>query len=116
MRHGDCGDDSTENSWWTRVPKPWDTPLADAGRIKAIETCKKLLAELGFPIHQVVTSLFRRCVETARELIAGLFTVVGNDDTPNAALGDDGNSADSLTPRIKVQQSPLIHKGFAESS
>ncbi|KAI6706520.1 hypothetical protein NL676_009482 [Syzygium grande] len=60
-----------------------------------------MLAELGFPIHQVVTSLFRRCVETARELIAGLFTV-GNDDTPNAALGDDGNSADSLTPRIKV--------------
>ncbi|XP_056174039.1 uncharacterized protein LOC115684433 [Syzygium oleosum] len=101
MRHGNRGDDGTNDSWWTRVPKPWDTPLADAGRIKALETGKKLLAELGCPIHRVVASPFRRCIETARELIAGLFTA-DNDDTPNVALGNDGDSADSSTPRIKV--------------
>ncbi|KAI6706515.1 hypothetical protein NL676_009477 [Syzygium grande] len=109
LRHGDRSDEGVDGSWWTRVPRPWDAPLADAGRIKALDTGKKLRAELGFPIHRVVTSPFLRCVETARELIAGLSTE-DDGDAVNVGGGDDGNPADSSTSRIKVS----IENGMCE--
>lgn len=92
MRHGHRSDmgPGVDRSWWTTVPRPWDAPLSDEGRREALDTGKNLRAKLEFPIHRVVTSPFLRCVETARELIAGLSTA------------DDGDSADSSSSRIKV--------------
>lgn len=95
MRHGERADSGADNSWWTTVPKPWDAPLTDAGQARALETGRKLRAQLGFPIHRVVVSPFRRCVETARQLITGLSPV----DAVN--LGN-GNPTDSSASRIKV--------------
>ncbi|KAF7849192.1 hypothetical protein BT93_L1093 [Corymbia citriodora subsp. variegata] len=100
MRHGDRSDDSVDQSWWMRVPRPWDAPLAAAGQIRALETGKKLQAQLRFPIHRVITSPFRRCIETAQELIAGLSKMDG--DAANVVAGEDGDSTDSPTSRIKV--------------
>ncbi|XP_048131833.1 uncharacterized protein LOC115731515 isoform X1 [Rhodamnia argentea] len=95
MRHGERADDGADKSWWTTVPNPWDAPLTDAGRARALETGRKLRDQLGFPIHRVVVSPFRRCVETAQGLISGLFPV-------DAGNLDNGNSADSSASRIKV--------------
>ncbi|KAF8027363.1 hypothetical protein BT93_E0307 [Corymbia citriodora subsp. variegata] len=106
MRHSDRADHNVE-TWGTRVPRPWDAPLTDAGRTKALETGKKLRAELGFPIHRVITSPFWRCIETARELIAGLSTE-GKEATKSVL--DDGTSADSSTSGIKVS----IEYGMSE--
>ncbi|KAF8031199.1 hypothetical protein BT93_D0412 [Corymbia citriodora subsp. variegata] len=100
MRHGDRSDDSVDQSWWMRVPRPWDAPLAAAGQIRALETGKKLQAQLRFPIHRVITSPFRRCIETAQELIAGLSKMDG--DAANVVAAEDGDSTDSPTSRIKV--------------
>ncbi|KAF7851268.1 hypothetical protein BT93_L4270 [Corymbia citriodora subsp. variegata] len=100
MRHGDRVDDGVGDSWWTSVPRPWDPPLAEVGRSKALETGKKLRAELGFPIHRIVVSPFQRCIATAQELIAGLS--MANDDTTIIVGGDNSNPADSSTSRIKV--------------
>ncbi|KAI6706518.1 hypothetical protein NL676_009480 [Syzygium grande] len=99
MRHSNRADDGADESWWTRVSKPWDAPLTDAGRIKALEAGKKLRAELGFPIHRVVASPFRRCIETARELIAGLSTE--GEEALNVVL-DDGDCTESSASGIKV--------------
>ncbi|KAL3738933.1 hypothetical protein ACJRO7_020335 [Eucalyptus globulus] len=111
MRHSDRADDYTDHSNHADhnfdESKPWDAPLTNAGRIKALETGKKLQAELRFPIHRIITSPFRRCIETARELIAGLSTE--GKETTNIAL-DDGNSADSSTSGIKVS----IEYGMSE--
>ncbi|KAF7851269.1 hypothetical protein BT93_L4271 [Corymbia citriodora subsp. variegata] len=93
MRHGNRVDDGVDDSWWTSDPKPWDPPLAEVGWIKALETGKKLRAELGFPIHRIVVSPFQRCIKTAQQLIAGLS--MANDDATS-------NPADSSTSRIKV--------------
>ncbi|XP_048131835.1 uncharacterized protein LOC115731515 isoform X3 [Rhodamnia argentea] len=95
MRHGERADDGADKSWWTMVPNPWDAPLTDAGRARALETGRKLRDQLGFPIHRVVVSPFRRCVETAQQLISGLFPV-------DAGNLDNGNSANSSASRIKV--------------
>ncbi|KAL3738934.1 hypothetical protein ACJRO7_020336 [Eucalyptus globulus] len=86
--------------WWTRVPRPFDAPVVNASQTKAHDTGKKLRDELAFPTYRVVSSPFRRCIKTARELIAGLSTVDNN--TANTVAGDDGDSADSPTSRIKV--------------
>lgn len=107
MRHSHRADEGADEAWWTTVAKPWDPPLTDAGRVKALETGKKLRAELGFPIHRVVSSPFRRCVETARELVAGLSTE--GDGATNVSL-DDGNSADTSKPAIKAS----IEYGMSE--
>ncbi|KAL3738929.1 hypothetical protein ACJRO7_020331 [Eucalyptus globulus] len=109
MCYSDRADHSVSESWWARFPKPWDPPLTDIGRIKALETGKKLQAKLGFPIRWVVSSPFWRCNETAWELITGL-SMEGEDAT-NIVL-DDGNSANSSTSGIKVELSLLISRGF----
>lgn len=101
MRHGERADgepakSDPDNSWWTTVPNPWDAQLTNAGQASALETGRKLRAQLGFPIHRVIVSPFRRCVETAQQLITGLSPV----DAVN--LGN-GNSADSSASRIKVE-------------
>ncbi|KAF8031408.1 hypothetical protein BT93_D0571 [Corymbia citriodora subsp. variegata] len=107
MRHSDRADHGVDESWGTRVPRPWDAPLTNAGRTKALEIGKELRAELGFPIHRLITSPFRRCIETAGELITGLSTE--GEKATNGVL-DDGNSADSSTSGIKVS----IEYGMSE--
>lgn len=107
MRHSDRADEGADGSWWTTVPKPWDAPLTDEGRTRALETGEKLRTKFELPIHRVVSSPFRRCVETARELIAGLSTEgIG---ATNVSL-DDGDSADSSKSGIKAS----IEYGLSE--
>ncbi|KAL3738930.1 hypothetical protein ACJRO7_020332 [Eucalyptus globulus] len=55
MHHGGQSDEGVGWLWTTRVPMPWDAPLADANQIKALDIGKKLHNELGFPIHEVIS-------------------------------------------------------------
>ncbi|XP_048131828.1 uncharacterized protein LOC115731514 isoform X4 [Rhodamnia argentea] len=86
MRHGDRLD-NIDRLWPSTTPRPWDPPLAEVGQARAFETAKGLPAQLGFPIHRVVVSPFRRCVDTALGLIAGLSAP---DEDPDAVTGDGG--------------------------
>ncbi|PON70224.1 Histidine phosphatase [Trema orientale] len=76
MRHGDRLD-NFEHLWVSKAARPWDPPLFESGLIRAFSTGQKLRNNLGFPIHRVFVSPFLRCVQTACEVISGLFAVTG---------------------------------------
>lgn len=100
MRHGDRLD-SVDRSWPSTAPRPWDPPLAEVGQARALEMGKHLPSRLGYPIHRVVVSPFRRCVDTALGLIAGLSAP---DAEPNVVTGGSGVDPS----KVKVHQS-LFH-------
>jgi broad specificity phosphatase PhoE len=86
MRHGDRLD-NIDPLWASTASRPWDPPLAQAGRIRAFQTGKGIEHSLKYAIHQVFVSPFLRCVQTVVELIAalstineGLETVIGEDN------------------------------------
>ncbi|KAL3738926.1 hypothetical protein ACJRO7_020328 [Eucalyptus globulus] len=102
MRHGDRLD-NVNPSWLSTALRPWDPPLAEVGWDTARKTAKQLPAWLGFPIHRVIVSPYRRCVDTALGLFAGHLTP---DEDPKAATGDGG-----LDPsKVKIS----IDYGLAE--
>ncbi|KAI6706522.1 hypothetical protein NL676_009484 [Syzygium grande] len=105
MRHGDRLD-NIEKSWPSRAPRPWDPPLAEEGRARALETGKQLPTRLGFPIHRIIVSPFRRCVETALGLIAGLSAP---DEGPDVAMGDGGIDPSKIKVSIEYGMGELFN-------
>ncbi|XP_062073239.1 uncharacterized protein LOC133777574 isoform X1 [Humulus lupulus] len=97
MRHGDRMDNFVP-LWISTAPRPWDPPLFETGLTRAHVTGRNLRNNLGFPIHRVFVSPFLRCVQTAGEVISGLFTLV---DDPNA-LTSRGGSVPIDTSKVKV--------------
>ncbi|GAV72136.1 His_Phos_1 domain-containing protein [Cephalotus follicularis] len=86
MRHGDRIDNS-EPLWVSTAERPWDPPLAEAGRVRAFCTGRKLRSHLKFPIHRVFVSPFLRCIQTASEAISALCAV--GDVDPNVMSSDN---------------------------
>ncbi|KAK7256444.1 hypothetical protein RIF29_29892 [Crotalaria pallida] len=82
MRHGDRID-NLDHSWASTASRPWDPPLAQAGRVRAYQTGLRIRQSIGFPIHRVFVSPFLRCVQTASEVVAALSTI----DHSKALLG-----------------------------
>ncbi|XP_006606963.1 uncharacterized protein LOC114412812 isoform X3 [Glycine soja] len=71
MRHGERFD-NFEPSWAATAARPWDPPLAEAGRKRAFKTGLRLRESVEFPIGRVFVSPFLRCLQTAVELVASL--------------------------------------------
>ncbi|KAL3738925.1 hypothetical protein ACJRO7_020327 [Eucalyptus globulus] len=105
MRHGDRLD-SVDRSWPATAPRRWDPPLAEVGWARARETAKQLPSQLGFPIHRIVVSPFRRCVDTALGLIAGLSTP-GED--PSVVTGDNGINPSKVKVSIEYGLGELFN-------
>ncbi|KAI3420762.1 uncharacterized protein J3R85_012463 [Psidium guajava] len=105
MRHGDRLD-NVDPSWPSTALRPWDPPLAEVGRARAVKMADQLPAQLGFPIHRVVVSPFRRCVDTALGLIAGLLATDGD---PAAAMGDGGIDSSKVKVSIEYGLSELFN-------
>lgn len=74
MRHGDRID-NFEPLWAATAARPWDPPLAEAGKVRAFCTGRKFRTQLGFPIHRVFVSPFLRCLQTAAEVASALCAV-----------------------------------------
>ncbi|XP_058221691.1 uncharacterized protein LOC131331785 [Rhododendron vialii] len=74
MRHGDRID-NFEPLWAATAARPWDPPLAEAGKVRAFCTGLKFRTQLGFPIHRVFVSPFLRCLQTAAEVVSALCAV-----------------------------------------
>lgn len=76
MRHGHRQDEADPT--WTRVAaRPWDPPLSDKGRMQARDAALALVRGGGggggvARIDVVVTSPFRRCLQTSAEAAAAL--------------------------------------------
>ncbi|KAK7339253.1 hypothetical protein VNO77_19909 [Canavalia gladiata] len=98
MRHGDRHD-NFEPLWASTAARPWDPPLAPAGRVRAFQTGMRLRQSLGFPIHRVFASPFLRCVQTATEVIAALSAV--NDG--RSTVADDGVTIDPLKVKVSIE-------------
>ncbi|KAL3738927.1 hypothetical protein ACJRO7_020329 [Eucalyptus globulus] len=98
MRHGHRLD-SIDRSWPLTAPRPWDPPLAEAGWARALEVAEQLPTQLGFPIHRVVVSPFRRSVDTALGLIGGR---PAPDKDPNAVTGT-GGGIDPSKVKISIE-------------
>ncbi|KAJ4956280.1 hypothetical protein NE237_013063 [Protea cynaroides] len=77
MRHGDRLDCS-EFLWITTTRRPWDTPLAESGRVRSFCTGRKIRQWTDFPIHRVFVSPFLRCIQTASEVVCALCAVHDN--------------------------------------
>ncbi|KAG9452261.1 hypothetical protein H6P81_005165 [Aristolochia fimbriata] len=73
MRHGDRMD-NVEPLWVSTADRPWDPPLADAGKVRAWCTGKQI-RKLNFPISRVFVSPFLRCIQTASEAVTALAAV-----------------------------------------
>ncbi|XP_061364973.1 uncharacterized protein LOC133308367 [Gastrolobium bilobum] len=98
MRHGDRMD-NFEPLWASTAARPWDPPLAQAGRIRAFQTGRRLRQSLGFPIHRVFVSPFLRCVQTAAGVVVALSAI---DDGPGTATGD-GVPIDASKVKVSVE-------------
>ncbi|KAK2360318.1 Phosphoglycerate mutase family protein [Trifolium repens] len=85
MRHGERLD-NIEPSWASTASRPWDPPLAQAGRIRAFQMGQCIQQSLKYPIHRVFVSPFLRCVQTVVELISALPTI--NNDL-KTDIGED---------------------------
>ncbi|MED6184493.1 hypothetical protein PIB30_047944 [Stylosanthes scabra] len=71
MRHADRLD-NFDLLWASTAERPWDPPLVEAGRVRALQTGRSLRQSLGYPIHRVFVSPFLRCIQTASQVIAAL--------------------------------------------
>ncbi|KAI6706521.1 hypothetical protein NL676_009483 [Syzygium grande] len=105
MRHGDRLD-SIDRSWPSTAPRPWDPPLAEVGFARALETARQLPAQLGFPIHRIIVSPFRRCVDTALGLIAGC---PAPDEGPDVGRGDGGIDPSRVKVSIEYGMGELFN-------
>ncbi|ESW12764.1 hypothetical protein PHAVU_008G140400 [Phaseolus vulgaris] len=97
MRHGERID-NLEPSWAATAARPWDPPLAEPGRKRALETGRRLRENLGFPIRRVFVSPFLRCLQTAEELVSSLAAVEEGDSTTG-----DGVTVDPLKVKVSVE-------------
>ncbi|XP_027928855.1 uncharacterized protein LOC114185368 isoform X1 [Vigna unguiculata] len=97
MRHGERFD-NLEPSWAATAARPWDPPLAEPGRRRALETGRRLRESLGFPIRRVFVSPFLRCLQTAVELVQSLATVEKGGSTTG-----DGVSVDPSEVKVSVE-------------
>lgn len=96
MRHGERFD-NLEPSWAATAARPWDPPLAEPGRQRALETGRRLRESLGFPIRRVFVSPFLRCLQTAVVLVQSLAAVEEGGSTT-----EDGVSVDHPS-EVKVR-------------
>lgn len=96
MRHGERFD-NLEPSWAATAARPWDPPLAEPGRRRALETGRRLRESLGFPIRRVFVSPFLRCLQTAVELVQSLATVEKGGSTTG-----DGVSVDPSEVKVRL--------------
>jgi len=96
MRHGERFD-NLEPSWAATAARPWDPPLAEPGRKRALETAQRLRENLGFPIQRVFVSPFLRCLQTAVELVSSLAAV----EEGGSAAGD-GATVDPLEIKVSL--------------
>jgi broad specificity phosphatase PhoE len=67
--------------------RPWDPPLAQAGRIRAFQMGRGIQQSLKYPIHRVFLSPFLHCVQTVVELVSALPTI--NDNLKTNIGGDN---------------------------
>ncbi|KAF8412956.1 hypothetical protein HHK36_000928 [Tetracentron sinense] len=98
MRHGDRID-SVELLWVSTAARPWDPPLADAGRVRAFCTGKKLRNNLDFPIHRVFVSPFLRCIQTASEVISALCAI----DNSSVEMTGENVAIDSSKLKVSIE-------------
>ncbi|TKY66286.1 Histidine phosphatase superfamily, clade-1 [Spatholobus suberectus] len=98
MRHGERFD-NFEPSWAATAARPWDPPLAEAGRKRAFETGWRLRQSLGFPIQRVFVSPFLRCVQTAVQLVASLSAV----DEGRGTVTSNGVTVDPSKVKVSVE-------------
>ncbi|KAK7395574.1 hypothetical protein VNO78_16136 [Psophocarpus tetragonolobus] len=103
MRHGERLD-NFEPSWAVTAARPWDPPLAPAGRKRALETGRRLRRSLGFPIGRIFVSPFLRCVQTAVEVVASLSAInEGGAAAAAATVNGDGVREDSFKVKVCVE-------------
>lgn len=87
MRHGDRLDFS-DQSWAATAARPWDPPLMEDGLVRAFNTGRVILNDIGSPIHRVFVSPFLRCLQTAAQVVAAV-------DGVSAATGSRDSAAPS---------------------
>ncbi|KOM38316.1 hypothetical protein LR48_Vigan03g169800 [Vigna angularis] len=97
MRHGERFD-NLEPSWAATAARPWDPPLAEPGRQRALETGRRLRESLGFPIRRVFVSPFLRCLQTAIVLVQSLAAV----EEGGSSTGD-GVAVDPSEVKVSVE-------------
>lgn len=95
MRHGDRLD-NIDPLWASTASRPWDPPLAQAGRIRAFQTGQGIKHSFKYAIRQVFVSPFLRCIQTAVELIGALSTI---NDGLETVIGEDNLVG---TSKVKV--------------
>lgn len=98
MRHGDRLD-NVEPLWVSTAARPWDPPLAEAGRIRAFSTGRQIRNNPSFQINRVFVSPFLRCVQTAVEVICALCAI--NDDPLN--MTGDGLVVDPSKVKVSIE-------------
>ncbi|KAI8465994.1 MAG: histidine phosphatase superfamily [Monoraphidium minutum] len=95
MRHGHRQDEADPT--WSRVAtRPWDPPLSTKGRTQAREAAAAM-RDLG--IDLVVTSPFKRCLQTSAEIVAEL-------GLPQGAWLVDWGLSEICDPRVLLHGRP----------
>ncbi|KAL3007339.1 hypothetical protein AAZX31_08G328200 [Glycine max] len=97
MRHGERLD-NFEPSWVMTAARPWDPPLAEAGRKRAFETGRRLRESVGLPIGRVFVSPFLRCLQTAGELVASF-----SDEGRGGTVAGDGVAVKPFEVKVSVE-------------
>ncbi|CAI8612419.1 unnamed protein product [Vicia faba] len=91
MRHGERLD-NIDPLWATTASRPWDPPLAQAGRIRTFQLSQGIQQSLKYPIHRFFVSPFLRCVQTAVELAGSLSVIDDGIETLMSKSYLDDNS------------------------
>ena len=102
MRHGERLD-NFEPSWVMTAARPWDPPLAEAGRKRAFETGRRLRESVGLPIGRVFVSPFLRCLQTAGELVASF-----SDEGRGGTVAGDGVAVKPFEVKVRLSYSQLF--------
>ncbi|KAL0547700.1 hypothetical protein IC582_012124 [Cucumis melo] len=74
LRHADRLDFS-DHSWTATADRPWDPPLMEDGFVRAFNSGRAILNDLGSPIHRIFVSPFLRCLQTAAQVVAAVHHV-----------------------------------------
>lgn len=95
MRHGHRQDEA-DLTWTHGATRPWDPPLSTKGRTQAREAAGGVC---GLQVDLVVTSPFKRCLQTSAELVAEL-------GLPQGSWLVDWGLSEVCDPRILLHGRP----------
>lgn len=84
LRHADRLDFS-DHSWAATAARPWDPPLMEQGLLRAFNTGRVIMNDIGSPIHRVFVSPFLRCLQTAAQVVAAVDHVSAETATRDSA-------------------------------